>query len=125
MTTSELIQKRVTCPTWCGGHQSQDTDPACWGADDSHTVPLTLEDTYPTHADPDSPHFWALDPPKIGMHAYRQSLGCQPTVHLWCYRPHDNTFLDTDVTFDLTADEARRLADHLRAVADEIEEATP
>ena len=80
-----------------------------------------MDETYPVHADPRSPDFWSLDPPKIGMHAHRQGRGCRSTVHLWCYRPHDNEHLDLDVTLDLTADEARKLAAHLTAVADEIE----
>ncbi|MFN3007400.1 hypothetical protein ACK12G_29385 [Mycolicibacterium wolinskyi] len=84
-------------------------------------MPLTLDETYPGIADPTSPQFWALDPPKIGLHPYRRSLGCRQTVHLWCYRPHENEHLDIDVTFDLTADEARQLAAHLMTVADEVE----
>lgn len=118
-------QKRETCPQWCEGHHTDDPDPACWSGDDSHQVPLSMDETYPSNADPASPQFWTLDPPKIGMHAYRRSLGCRPTVHLWCYRPHDNEHLDIDVTFDLTADEARALADHLRDVANEIDQTGP
>ncbi len=116
-----MTDKRDTCPAWCEGHSHDDPDQTCWGPDDRHMVPLTLEEGYPADADPDSPQFWSLDPPKIGMHAYRRSVGRCPTVHLWCYRPHPNEHLDVDVTFDLTAVEARRLAEHLVAVADLVE----
>ena len=113
--------KRDTCPPWCSGHKTDDPDVTCWGDDDGRLVPLSMDETYPSHADPASPQFWSLDPPKIGMHPYRQKVGCRPTVHLWCYRPHDNEHLDIDVTFDLTADEARTLAAHLVTVANKIE----
>lgn len=105
-----------TCEPWCpdDGHLSNDR--ACWG--DDHNTHLTMEEGYPHGALPDQ--VGRFDPPRIGVNAYRRQPGWRSCVYLHVYRPHDIGHLDLDENLQLTVDEARQLAAHLVAVADEI-----
>ncbi len=103
-----------TCTTWCIAEHA--SDPACWG--DGRPVNLTLEEGYPADALPERVD--ELDPPRLDPHPYRHDGWHREVIYLHIYRPSRNEHLDLDTNVHLTADEARQLAAHLLAVADEI-----
>ncbi|BDB45395.1 hypothetical protein Mkiyose1665_36640 [Mycobacterium kiyosense] len=115
---ADAIEKvNACCETWCTDPGDHPGDPACWGAD--YYVNLTMEDGYPHGALPGlEGHF---DPPRIGVNPYRRTPGWRSCVYLHLYRPSENKYLDLDINLQVTADEARQLAAHLIAVADEID----
>ncbi|VBA62112.1 hypothetical protein [Mycobacterium attenuatum] len=104
------------CEPWCVDADHRRHDLACWGAD--HDVNLTMEPGYPHGALLDA--VGRFDPPRVGVYSYRREPGWRGCVYLHLYRPSDNEHLDLDDSLHLTADEARQLAAHLIAVADEI-----
>ena len=81
-----------------------------------------MQEGYALDADPDSPDFWKNgDTPRVATFAYRRAPGRRPLVRVWVYTPNENDHLDLDANVDMTPDEARKLAAHLTALADQIE----
>ncbi len=107
MTTAPNVMEGhpKTCTDWCVAQHA--CDPACWG-EDAHRVALTTEAW-------DSAEYNSVTP-----YAYRRSPAHCEVVKLHLYRPSDHEHMYLDDEVHLTADEARQLAQHLLAVADEI-----
>lgn len=108
----------VICEPWCtdgdghireGGREDQN----CWG--ESHYVELTLEEVG-VEVKADAPYGHTIWPAIVGPNAYR-GFNEHPCVYVHLLLPR----WDIDSTFKLTSDEARDLAAHLLAVAEEIE----
>lgn len=104
----DVATRSDTCTSWCVARH--DSDPACWGPE-AHAVRLTTEAW-------DSAKYNSITP-----YAYRRSTAHREVVKLHLYRPSDKEHLYLDDEMHLTAAEARELAVHLLAVADQIEEA--
>ncbi|EHB54782.1 hypothetical protein MycrhDRAFT_1976 [Mycolicibacterium rhodesiae JS60] len=112
--------RAVECAPWCtdeDGHTNATSrhDQNCWGC--SHYVEPSLEDVEVNPAEePGTYRFW---PSVIGPCAY-QGFNQRPCVYLhFKLASRGNGVLDDSCK--LTAAEARQLAEHLVAVAKEIE----
>ncbi|TQK27893.1 hypothetical protein [Arthrobacter sp. SLBN-53] len=106
--TQDVDGRRKTCTSWCVADHA--ADPACWG-EDIHKVHLTTE-------------YWdSAEDNSITPYAHRSTPAHRELVKLHFYRPSDREHMYLDADMHLTADEARQLAAHLVAVADQIEEA--
>ena len=109
------------CTVWCiegHNHAEHKADPACWGY--ANETALTMEEGYDHKIRPDQA--LRLDPPRVGVYAYRQEPLHREVVYLHIYRTSDNDFLNLDASVNLTAAEAISVAKHLLAVAELIED---
>jgi hypothetical protein len=112
---------KIVCTPWCldgDGHTKEvlRADQNCWGAE--YPVYIGAEEVAPA-VPVDPVRAGQLDATRVAVCAYR-SWNALPQVYLHFYRPDDNPHRNLDDSFKLSEAEARQLAAHLVAVADEI-----
>lgn len=128
MTTTQEVDRHgrpaklppVECAPWCedqDGHvgMARRKEQDCWGH--SYYVELSTEEVVVERSTPDSD--WEVYVARIGPCAYR-GFNERARVYLHLEMPAYSNNRDVDVSCKLTADEARQLANHLLAVAEEI-----